>query len=106
MTDEVGISSGGAVAVDTARLRDAAAVLVGAAARLDEAVAAIARADARISAYVLPVLGLTQDDRLREVGALADRAREQQDRLLVCAAVYELAEMRAEAALAKLEAVQ
>lgn len=100
VTDEVGISSGGAVAVDTARLRDAAAVLVGAAARLDEAVADIARADARISAHTLPVLGLTQDERLREVGALADRAREQQDRLLMCAAVYEIAEMRAEAALA------
>lgn len=100
MTDDVGISSGGAVAVDTVRLRDAAAVLVGAAARLDEAVADIARADARISVHTLPVLGLTQDERLREVGALADRAREQQDRLLMCAAVYELAEVRAEAALA------
>lgn len=100
VTDSVDISSGGAVAVDTARLRDAAAVLVGAAARLDEAVADIARADARISAHMLPVLGLTQDDRRREVGALADRAREQQDRLLLCAAAYELAEMRAEAALA------
>jgi hypothetical protein len=100
VTDEVGISSGGAVAVDTARLRDAATVLVAAAARLDEAVADIARADARISAHTLPVLGLTQDERLREVGALADRAREQQDRLLMCAAAYEVAEIRAEAALA------
>lgn len=100
VTDAIGISSGGAVAVDTARLREAAAVLAASAARLDEAAADIARADARLSAHMLPVLELTQDVRLRRVGELADRAREQQDSLLTCAAVYELAELRAEAAVA------
>lgn len=102
VSDDLDIRGGGAVAVDTATLRSAAAGFTGLAAELDDIAEIVGSAAHRLTELSPAALGawLSIDAVRRRVVSSTEEAREIAEALRGSAAVYEIVELRAERAAA------
>ena len=102
VSDDLDIRGGGAVAVDTATLRAAAAGFTGLAGELDDIAGLVASAAHRLFDASPNAFGvwLEVDAVRRRIASATDEALETAEALLGSAAVYEVVELRAERAAA------